>query len=314
MKLVSTRSIAPAALLCFFGSAMMSMPSASQAASKTLTISGTPASSVAVSALYSFQPVAKDKVTSRIKFDIYNKPSWATFDGTTGRLTGRPTSNNVGVYSNISIRLTDWYGYVTTPTFSITVKKAAPPVTSTPVVVNTPPTISGTAVTAINAGAAYVFTPKAADANNDKLSFSIANKPVWATFNATSGTLSGTPTEAEVGTYANIKISVSDAKTSVALPAFTVAVNQVSSGNVVLDWMPPTENTDGSVLTGLAGYTVHYGTSPTALTKVIKVTNPGLTNYVVDDLSSGTWYFAVSSYTSSGTESSNSGVVSTQIM
>jgi hypothetical protein len=313
MNFAHTRSIAPAALLCVFGTAMMSAPATSQAASKTLTIRGTPASSVAVSGLYSFQPVGKDTVVSRIKYDIYNKPTWMTFDGTTGRLSGRPARGDVGVYRNISIRLTDWYGYVTTPTFSITVTNAvsAP---STPVVVNTPPTISGTAATAVNVGAAYTFTPKAADANNNALSFSIKNKPLWATFNSASGTLSGVPSAAEVGTYANIQISVSDGKASVALPAFSVAVNQVSSGNVALDWTPPTQNTDGSVLTGLAGYNVRYGTSPTALTQVIKVTNPGLTSYVVENLSSGTWYFAVTSYTSNGMESSDSGVISTKIL
>ena len=167
MKLVSSRAIAPAALLCFVGSALMSVPATSEAASKTLTISGTPATTVAVSGSYLFQPTAKDTVNSRIKFDIYNMPSWMTFDGTTGRLSGKPTRNNVGVYSNISIRLTDWYGYVTTPTFSITVTNAAPvvtpPVVTPPVVVNTPPTISGSAPKAVNVGAAYSFTPKAAD-------------------------------------------------------------------------------------------------------------------------------------------------------
>jgi hypothetical protein len=301
-----------AALLCAFGSVLTSLPAPSTAASKTLTMTGTPATSVAVGGSYSFQPTGTDTVKSRLKYDIYNKPEWAQFDGLTGRLSGRPNRRQVGTYKYISIRFTDWYGFVSTPMFSITVTAAAP---TTPVPpANKAPTISGHASTAVNVGAAYSFTPTTADANNDKLSFSIRNAPDWATFNTASGGLSGTPTAAAVGTYTSIQISVSDGKTSAVLPAFSIAVNQMSAANVSLDWMPPTENSDGSALTNLAGYNVHYGTSPGQLTQVDKITNPGLTSYVVDNLSSGTWYFAISSYATNGSESHNSGVVSTTIL
>jgi hypothetical protein len=309
MKLVDTsvRHFARAAFLCVLAGPLLSFPALSQAASKTLTISGTPPATVAVSGYYSFQPAAKDTVKSRIKFDIYNKPAWAEFDGTTGRLSGRPNRREVGTYRDITIRLTDWYGYVTTPAFSITVTSAP----SVPA--DAPPTISGRAPTMVNAGSPYSFTPTAADANNNSLSFSIRNKPNWANFNTASGTLSGVPAAADVGTYANIQISVSDGKASVALAAFTIAVDQMSAGNATLDWTAPIDNTDGSVLTNLAGYNVHYGTSPDKLTQVINLANPGLTSYVVDNLSTGTWYFAITSYAADGIESSKSGVVSTTI-
>ena len=86
-----------------------------------------------------------------------------------------------------------------------------------------------------------------------------------------------------------------------------------TSGNATLDWTPPTENSDGSVLTNLAGYTVYYGTSPGSLTQSVKVTNPGLATYTMTNLPAGTWYFAVTSYSSTGVESARSGVVSTTI-
>jgi hypothetical protein len=312
MKLVdfNVSSFVRITVLCSLGGTLISLPAPSEAASKTLTISGKPAASVTLPNTYSFQPTAKDTVKCRIKFNIYNKPDWAQFDGTTGRLSGQPNRSHVGTYKNITIRLTDWYGYVTTPAFSITVRPAtAPPVTQA----NTAPTISGHAATAVNAGAAYGFTPTAADANEDRLLFRIKNMPDWAKFNTASGGLTGTPTAADVGTYANIQISVSDGKASVLLPSFTIAVNQMSAGNAVLDWTPPTENNDGTVLTNLAGYIVHYGTSPDQLTQIDKLGNPGLTSYVVENLSTGKWYFAVSSYATNGAESSNSGVVSTTI-
>jgi hypothetical protein len=306
---VSARNIVRITAFCAIGSALIATAPA-RAASTTLSISGTPASTVMVAGNYSFQPAAKDTVKSRIKFDIYNKPAWATFDGTTGHLYGSPNRRQIGTYSNITIRLTDWYGFVTTQPFSITV--TSPPV-APPVPANLPPTISGHAVTAVNAGSAFTFTPTAADANHDSLAFSVTNLPGWAKFNTASGTVSGTPGAADVGTYANIQISVSDGRTRVALPAFTVAVNQMSAGNTTLDWTAPTENSDGSVLTNLAGYKVHYGNNPGQLTQVIKVSNPGLTAYVVEDLSPGIWYFTVTSYASDGSESVNSAVVSAKI-
>jgi hypothetical protein len=86
-----------------------------------------------------------------------------------------------------------------------------------------------------------------------------------------------------------------------------------ATGSATLDWMPPTENSDGSILTNLAGYTVYYGTSAGNLTKSVKITNPGLTAYTMTNLPSGTWYFAVTAYSSAGTESSRTATVSTTI-
>jgi hypothetical protein len=94
-----------------------------------------------------------------------------------------------------------------------------------------------------------------------------------------------------------------------ATPVETTTTNGVAT----LDWMPPTENSDGSVLTNLAGYTVYYGTSPDSLTQSIKITNPGLAAYTVTNLQSGTWYFAVTSYSSAGVESTRTGTVSTTV-
>jgi hypothetical protein len=90
-------------------------------------------------------------------------------------------------------------------------------------------------------------------------------------------------------------------------------VVKASTGAATLDWMPPTENSDGSALTDLAGYTVYYGTSPASLTQSVKISNPGLTAYTMTDLPSGTWYFAVTSYSSSGVESIRTGTISTTI-
>jgi hypothetical protein len=72
-------------------------------------------------------------------------------------------------------------------------------------------------------------------------------------------------------------------------------------------------NTDGSALTNLAGYYVKYGTSPTSLTGSVQVASAGATSYTVTNLTSGTWYFAVASYTTGGTQSAPSQISSATV-
>jgi|SRR5579872_3637619 len=303
MKLVDT--FARGLLLFGLTALPVSLPSVVNAASTSLTISGTPATTAVLGQNYRFQPVGTDTRLSRLRYSIANKPVWASFDENTGLLSGSPEGHVLGTYHDIRIYLIDWYGYVQLPTFSITVVRPT---------ANAAPTISGQPPRAINVGTAFNFTPTAADPNHNALTFSIRNKPSWATFNSNTGTLAGTAGAADVGTYQNIVISVSDGTAMAALPAFSVTVSQVSSGNTTLTWIPPTENSDGTTLTDLAGYVVHYGQSASNLTQTLKIANPGLSSYVVDNLPAGTWYFAMSSYTSAGVESSMSGVVSTPVL
>lgn len=81
-----------------------------------------------------------------------------------------------------------------------------------------------------------------------------------------------------------------------------------AAGTASLSWTPPTQNTDGSSLTNLAGYRISYGQTATTLAQTIQVANPGQTSYTVTNLAPGNWYFAVRAYTSVGTESANSNV------
>lgn len=180
---------------------------------------------------------------------------------------------------------------------------------------NQAPTITGNPATAARADLAYTFQPAASDADGDVLAFSISNKPAWAVFNTTTGALTGTPKAADVGTYANITISVSDGVASKSLTAFAVTVNQISTGSASLSWMPPTEHIDGTVLLNLAGFRIFYSTDPSSLGgQQITVANPGLTRYIVENLPPATWYFSVKAYTSAGVESDFSGVASKKII
>jgi hypothetical protein len=266
------------------------------------TISGSPATTATTGVAYSFTPSASDPDQNPLSYSIANKPTWAAFDTATGRLSGTPTSQNVGSFSGIVITVSDGKsgGTASLAAFTITVNAAA----------NRAPTISGTPTTTITAGSAYNFQPTGADADGDTLQYSIQNKPSWATFNANTGQLSGTAT---AGTYSNIIISVTDTKDTVSLQPFTITVTSPANGSATISWTPPTQNTDGSTIDDLAGFRIQYGTSSSALTQTIQVANPGLATYVVTGLSSGNWFFAVRAYNSGGAESANSSIVSKTI-
>lgn len=80
------------------------------------------------------------------------------------------------------------------------------------------------------------------------------------------------------------------------------------NASVTLSWTPPTQNEDGSVLTDLAGYRLHYGTRQGEYDTTIGIDNPSVSTYVVEGLDPGTYYFVASSYTTSGIESRYSNV------
>ena len=63
------------------------------------------------------------------------------------------------------------------------------------------PTVSGTPAAQAMVGTVYTFQPSAAGASGKGLTFSITNKPSWATFNANTGQLCGTPSAANMQVY-----------------------------------------------------------------------------------------------------------------
>jgi putative Ig domain-containing protein len=178
---------------------------------------------------------------------------------------------------------------------------------------NSSPRITGTPPTSVLQGSAYLFAPGASDPDGNTLTFSIANTPPWATFSASTGRLSGTPTSANVGTYNNITISVSDGTASASLPAFSIQVVGTATGSATLMWTPPTQNTDGSPLNDLAGYKIYWGTSVNSYVNSASVDNPGVATYVVTQLTPARWYFAVTAYSKAGTESPFSNVATKTI-
>jgi hypothetical protein len=268
------------------------------------TISGTPATTVMVGAAYSFQPSASDTTGGTLTFSIENQPSWTTFSTATGKLSGTPSAADVGMGASITISVSNGQASAELKPFQVQVSAA-------PGSSGSPPTISGTPPTQVQAGQPYSFTPTVSNPGGAALSFSIQNVPGWASFSIATGQLGGTPSASNVGTYSNIIISVSDGANTLSLPAFEITVS--AGGAATLSWTPPTTNTNGTPLTDLTGYTINYGTSADSLTSSVNVPQATTTSYTFQGLSSGTWYFTVSAYASDGSQSAPSSVASKTI-
>jgi hypothetical protein len=255
-------------------------------------ISGNGSASLEIGENYDFTPTSSDPEGDALTFSIVNQPSWTNFNTTTGNLSGTPGTNDAGNYSGIIIRVSD--GQNTTSLGAFTISVASP---------NQAPTISGTPASQVIAGQSYSFTPTTSDPDGDTLTFTIAGQPSWASFSSSTGTLSGTPGAGDVRDYAGITITVSDGNLSGSLGPFSISVVAAATGSATLSWTAPTRNTDGSALTDLAGYWIYWGTTPGSRPNSVRIDNPGVTTYVIENLAPGDYEFVATSFNDGGVQS-----------
>ena len=241
--------------------ALLSMLSLSAPAAG-MTLSGIPPTTGTVGELYRFAPVVLNANGSRLQFTYVNKPVWSGNYPSSGLILGIP--REPGVYANIRIRAWDGKRLAMLPPFTIHV-------TDTPT----------------------VLAPA-----GSRLTYKVANKPAWTQFNTATGALWGTPTASSVGTFANIRISVLEGENTASLPAFSIAVapavpSSGALGTAFLSWSKPVKNTDGSILTNLAGYLIRYGTSTGTLNNQFSIASATSTGAEIQNLSRGKWYFEI---------------------
>ncbi|UUA74053.1 DUF4347 domain-containing protein [Cellvibrio sp. QJXJ] len=141
--------------------------------------------------------------------------------------------------------LTNGTSYTFTVTATNSVGTGSASAASAAVTPNGPPSINGTPALTVNEDSAYSFVPSATDTMGDTLTFSIANKPAWAAFDTTTGALTGTPINADVGITSAIVISVSDGSLSSSLAAFDLTV--VNTNDAPLISGTPTTSVDQDV-------------------------------------------------------------------
>ncbi len=273
-----------------------------------MTISGTPPATATVGEEYRFAPLITNANRGTLEFSYVNRPAWTPSYRGCGCIIGVP--DEPGVYANIQIQAWDGEHWVQTPPFTITVQGSR-----TPAVVPQPLKISGSPARTAVVGEFYSFAPTVVAPVGAALTYAIANKPSWTQFSAATGTLSGVPAASSVGTDSGITIKVSESTASATLPQFSIAVASAAAaaGNATLSWAKPTQNTDGSPLTNLAGYVVRYGTRAAALNSQISIGSANSTSVEISNLAAGNWYFEVAAINSASVESQFSALASKSI-
>ncbi len=205
------------------------LPTAVFASGKAPQIATPPSLKATVGTAFSYMPDINDPERDRLKVALINGPGWLKIDRATGRIFGTPSS--AAKYSSLVYTANDGTKTARSRSFTLVVEK------------NAAPRISGTPQPTGTVNSYYQFKPVAKDANGDTLKFSIDNKPAWAKFSSATGRLHGTPTAA--GSFDNIRIKVSDGRSSSALPAFKVTIKGGSQAPVI-SGTPPTSVVAGS--------------------------------------------------------------------
>jgi len=179
---------------------------------------------------------ASDPDNDALVYSVSGLPAGASFDVAQQRFNWSPDFSQAGDFT-VTFNVSDG-ALSDTETVAISVVNS-----------NQSPTISGSPATTVMARTGYSFTPTASDPDGDSLTFSISNKPAWASFDTTTGQLSGTPSDQQLGTAAAIAIGASDGNAIVFLPLFSIEVQAYvpldSDGDGVLDELDAFPN-DGS--------------------------------------------------------------------
>lgn len=124
---------------------------------------------------------------------------------------------------------------------------------------NSAPVIESTPVTTAKEGAAYTYDVEATDPNDDTLTYSLTTSPTGMTINSTTGVITWTPTESQVGEN-EVMVEVSDGNKSTT-QSFTVTVAEAKLTSIVV--LPSTMSIAAGSSKTITSVTAHYdnGTS-----------------------------------------------------
>jgi|GEM_PF-884799 len=171
-------------------------------------------------------------------------PTWLTFDVATGTFTGTPDNWQVGTY-DLRVTATDLAGTSASDVFSLTVNN----VNDNPVLANALNDLT------TDEDAPFSFSVPAGTFDDDDfihgdsltLSAALADGsvlPDWLTFDATTGTFTGTPDNWQVGAY-DIQVTATDSVGRSISDTFTLAVKNTNDAPVLANAIPDQAATEG---------------------------------------------------------------------
>ncbi|MCH7763587.1 MAG: DUF1573 domain-containing protein, partial [Candidatus Marinimicrobia bacterium] len=148
---------------------------------------------------YSYTVTATDVEGDTLVYSLTIQPSWLSIDSASGVVSGTPTNDDVGD-TIIAVKVEDGHGGQDTQTYTLYVSNT-----------NDPPVITTTSLTDATEDVAYLYSVVASDVDiGDILTFSLFLSPSWLSIGGSTGMLSGTPTNDDVGTNIQIIVKVHD--------------------------------------------------------------------------------------------------------
>ncbi|GKV77515.1 hypothetical protein PEC106568_26890, partial [Pectobacterium carotovorum subsp. carotovorum] len=162
-------------------------------------------------------------------------PGWITFNSATGTFSGTPGNANVGSLS-IRVTATDGSNASVYTDFSLTVANVNDaPVVATPI---PPQSVAQNGSLSFTVPSGTFTDPDVGDALT--LSATLTNGsplPGWITFNSATGTFSGTPGNADVGSL-SIRVTATDGSNASVYTDFSLTVTNVNDAPVVATPIP----------------------------------------------------------------------------
>jgi len=153
---------------------------------------------------------------------------------------------------------------------------------------NSSPIIESDPVTTAKEGGIYTYDVEATDPNEDTLTYSLTVSPTGMTINSTTGVISWTPTESQIGEN-EVVVEVSDGSRS-TIQEFTIIIDETLLTSIEV--LPTTMSIVAGSSKTITSVTAHYdnGTSAgialTVCTYVSSSTSVTVTNGVITVLSS----------------------------
>lgn len=173
-------------------------------------------------------------------------PSWLSFDGATQTFSGTPSDSDVGTLS-LRITATDTAPAAISTTFDLAIAN-----------LNTPPSlvtpIADQTIAEDSALSISIPTTTFADADaGEVLTYSAtlesgAPLPSWLSFDAATRTLSGTPTNAEVGSVA-LNITATDSAAQAVSDSFNLTITNVNDAPILVTAIADQTATLGNAFT-----------------------------------------------------------------
>lgn len=169
-----------------------------------------------------------------LTYSLTVAPAGMTINPANGLIAWTPAASQIGV-NNVTVTVTD---------------NAATPLSGTQVFtinvtnVNDPPTIVSTAITSATQGVQYTYDVNATDPDaGDVLTYSLSVAPTGMVINATTGVITWTPTNAQVGNNA-VTVVVTDSGTATDTQSFSVAVANVNDPPAIVSTAVTTATQD----------------------------------------------------------------------